>query len=165
MAKHTAPEKTKEISSTPEKGKKLFPWRFMDKRRLKRKPATSYVVTMLFPNGTSRTFVIATRKRTFKMGSLHYVLRQEEAYMDLSLKKYHFYYHAHHAVPINREVTAVGDERYFTATPENMEGLLQQKYVEVLVAAQGLAKLIKTILVLAFVQAGLTAIVLFTVWR
>lgn len=148
-------------------GKKLsnllkFSWK--DKRKLVNKPEYSYVVTMLFPNGTSRTFVLFCNKKTFEFNKYTYYLYDEESWFDLTMNQYHLFYHESHPIPLNREVVQTGDEHYFSVTPENLKELIAGEYVKILVKANQITDALKTILLMCFVITGILVIVLLLLW-
>lgn len=87
---------------------------------------------MFYPNATSITKWITTKERTFNVSTNTYHLSFEENYFDLTMNAYHLYYHFYFHEPINREVVALGDEAYFSVTPENVKGLQKQEYVSLL---------------------------------
>jgi hypothetical protein len=148
-------------------GKKLsnllkFSW--LDKRKLAKKPEYSYVVTMLFPNGTSRTFVLFCNKKTFEFNKYTYYLYDEESWFDLTMNQYHLFYHESHPIPLNREVVQTGDEHYFSVTPENLKELIAGEYVKILVKANQITDALKTILLMCFVITGILVVVLLVLW-
>jgi len=131
-----------------------FKWKFSrkDNTNLKRNPESSYIVTMLFNNGTKRTFVVKTSKQTFDFRKKTYFLYHEESFFDLSLNQYHLFFHESNSVPINREIALDGDEAYFNVTPENLKQLIAMEYVKVLAGANSLDMRMRIVIILVAVN-------------
>lgn len=108
-----------------------------DKFILDRNPTETFLITMLFSNGTSKEFVIKTNKRTFIFAKKMYYLFYEEAYFNISSNQYQLIFHETCTCPINREIILDGDEGYFVNTPENMKDLLSMEYAKALVKTDG----------------------------
>lgn len=123
---------------------------FWSKRKLAKKPESSFLVTFFFSNGTSRQFVIRSNKETFKYKKRTYYLRYEDAWFDLSFNQYRLYFFDDYASPIDREVVRKGDKSYFSVTPQNLKPLLKMEYVKALAQSQELSKYLKFCLLLAF---------------
>ena len=122
---------------------------FMDKWKLKRKPQTSFVITMLFSNGTMKTFVIVASSEVFKYRKRWYYLRFEEGYYDLSHKEQHLLYHEDFAVPLGRQMYKDGDKAWFTVTPDNLKPLVEMEVVKALVSSTELNKYLKMIMIIS----------------
>lgn len=134
------------------RGKHNRSFGFIGNWRLRKKPEESYVITMKFANGTSKTWIISTKKHTFKVKNKLYYLYYEEADFDISLNQYHLYYHERYAVPINREILQSDEnEAFFNVTPSNLQSLIKFEYVKVLAQAQSLSSTLRFVLVLSFV--------------
>jgi len=129
-------------------------FKFWDKRKLKRSPDKSFIINMMFSNGTSKLFVIKTDGNTFSMKKKTYYLYYEESWFNLSLNQYELFYHENFSVPINREVIADGDEHYFAVTPENLKTIIKFEYIKALTGMSSIEKWIKITLILS----GLTLI-------
>lgn len=131
------------------KNKLIFP--FKQRYNLDHKISSSYIVTMMFNNGTLKTFVVQTTKSTFMANKKTYFLYYEESWFDISMNQYHLFYHENFAVPINREVEQRGDERFFVVKPENLKPLIDFEYVKILAGNIGLDKALRTLIVLAII--------------
>lgn len=133
-----------------------------DIKRLEKSPEDTFTITMFFKNGNSKTFVLVVHGYTFTMKKKTYYLYHEESWYDLSLDMYHLYFMEDHAVPINRETKKIGDENYFTVTPENLKELIEFKYADYLVKSDFLDKAIKALVVLSIINLviGIIAIML-----
>jgi len=105
---------------------------FKDNRKLKKHPESTFLIEMLYSNGTSKTFVIKTNKNTFSIDEKIYYLFYEECYFDLSMNQFRLIYHESCPVPINREIMKIGDDTYFSVTPDNLKPLVEMRYLEVL---------------------------------
>jgi len=119
----------KEISRKKGKDKKRLKFNWLSNWRLNRHPDKSYIITMMFPNGTLKTWAIKTEKSTFQLGKKCFYLYTEESYFDLSLNQFHLYYNFNFCVPINREVQQMGTEAFFVCKPDNLKGVIDMEYV------------------------------------
>ncbi len=122
--------------------KKMFqtqPWyfkfSFWKRSKLKSKPDTSYIITMLFGNGTLKTFVVIPKNNTFKMKKKLYYIVYEECFFDLTNSQYHLFYEEQYCTPINREVIADDKDPYFAITPSSLKSLIKFEYVKTLASA------------------------------
>jgi len=127
----------KEVSWLKQKGRFLIQLPFLSRFFLKKAPTRAYLITMLFGNGTSKTWAIKTGadRVTFKFAGQVYYLDYEEAYFDLSLNQYHLLFHERFSTPINREIyietAADGTESpYACVTPGNLQKIIEMKYVQ-----------------------------------
>jgi len=130
-----------------QRGKHMINLGIMGRRKLRSKPEHSYIIEMMFSNGTSKTFVITTDKNTFTMKGKTYYLYYEESWFNLSMNQYELKYHEGSAVPINREIIKTGDENYFTVTPENLKDLIKFEYVKVLTGSGSFEKWVKILII------------------
>jgi len=122
--------------------------KFKDKWKLKTKPDRSYLVTFLFSNGTSKTFVISTREETFTYKNRMYYLDHTCSWFDLSHNQYRLFYFDDFSVPLNRIIDKKGDSAFFSVTPENLKPLIKQEYVKALAQSHELSKYLKFSLLL-----------------
>ena len=129
----------------------------IDRIKLKYKADCSYLITMLFSNGTCKQFVISTREETFTYKGREYFLRYEDAWFDITYNQFRLFYHDDTAIPINREIQLLGDEKWFSVRPENLKPLLKMEYVKVLAQSQELSKYLKTTLIIVAI-VGLIAL-------
>lgn len=138
--------------------KKWYRFSRKDRKNLKKKAEISYLITMKFLNGTRKTFVIITKNKTFKFRKQMYYLYYEEAWYDLSMNQYHLEYIENCSVPINRELTMKGKEAFHSVTPDNLEPLIKFEYVKVLAGSHSFDKVLKTILVVSFINLAISVI-------
>lgn len=139
-----------------------------DRRRLKKNPESSFIITMFYSNGTSRTFVLKSKQKTFMHRKKMYVLLEEDVWFDLSLNQFHFFYHETCSTPINREIAFVPDvdapagkqEAFFSVTPSNLKDIIKMEYVKALASAMEISKYLKLIALLAVlaIMGGLITI-------
>jgi hypothetical protein len=132
-----------------------------DRRKLKKNLEEAYLIHMLFGNGTSKTFVLTTTKKTFKMKGKTYFLYFEETWFNISMNMYELFYNEKFSVPINREIIQQGNEAYFNVTPENLKQIIDFEYVKVLAGAHSFSKILKTLLVIGFVNIAIAIISIF----
>lgn len=126
------------------KGLKLW-----DRIKLKLNPSKTFVVTMMYSNGTIQTFVVKAKTETFEHNKRMYYLYYENSWTDLTLKKTHLFYWDDNPTPINRVVRKEGDQKFFSVSPENIKPLLQMEYVKVLTQGEELNKFLKTVIALS----------------
>lgn len=117
--------------------------KFIDKVKLNLKPTKSFLVSMHFSNGTSKSFIACSNSETFIYKKKIYYLRYENAWFDLSHNMYKLNFFDDFPVPIDRKVIKIGDEKYFTVTPDNLKPLLKMEYVKTLAQSQELNKYLK----------------------
>jgi len=130
--------------------------------KLNKKADSSFLVTMLFSNGCTRQFVIATNKETFKYKGRMYHLRYENSWFDLSFHQYRLFYFDDYAEPIDREVMKAGDKNWFSVTSSNLKPLIKQNYVKALQESAELTRLLKLVLLIAglgLICSGIVAFV------
>jgi len=132
-----------------------------DRRKLKKKPETSYLVTLLFSNGTKKTFVVVTTNELFSYRKKFYHLRYEDAVLNLNLNLFELAYDEDYVEPIGREIKQEGDKAFFSVKPDNVKPLIDMNYVKVLVESQDIQKLLKLGLFLAMINAVLLLVLVF----
>lgn len=113
---------------------------FKGEQDLKKKPESSYIIEMLFSNGTCKQFVLQTQEKSFSLSNdstKQYILYYEESYFDLSLNQLKLIYHEDYVTPINREIM-IDDENnpYFFISPDNLKDAWEMRYVRVITKNQ-----------------------------
>jgi hypothetical protein len=123
---------------------------------------------MFFSNGTSKEFVIRSKKETFKYKKRLYLLRRQDICFNTTHNLYKLYFHEDIFVPINaqkvqqveKDTDDLGtplsqdDPRrraWFNVTPHNAEEFFNMEYVKVLAAAVQLTKYIKLVLLIVLI--------------
>jgi hypothetical protein len=159
-------EELPELDGTAKEVKKTHGLSWWDSRKLKNKPDQSYIISMDFSNGTTRTFVIATRSEIFKYHGRTYYLRYEDCKFDLSSNQYKLCYHEDYALPYSREVKQIEveykdpnnptmREKWAKAlrmvNPSNFMPLLEGEYIRIL-AENLLSKYIKLCLLVSILS-------------
>ena len=148
--------------------KKLSWW---DRRKLKRRPETSFLVTIRFSNGTKRSLVVTTDEELFTYRKRSYYLRYEDAVLNLNLGLFELVYDEDHAVPLGREVVMREDDdeteeefkrAYFQVTPSNVKAIVEQNYIKVLAESQDIQRYLKLALFLGIMNAVLLLFLVFT---
>ena len=132
-------------------------FKFADKYHVKHKPEKSFLVTIMFSNGTVKTFVIVSKDELFSFRKRNYYLRYENAWYDINHKMYRLFFFDDFVSPVEREVIQSGDKEYFTVKPSNVAPLLKMEYVKAL-ASSDLSKWLKMVLLLTFVVLMVTLI-------
>lgn len=120
-------------------------------KKLKKIPDRCLLITMLFANGTAKSYIISTEKGIFKLGGKEYIINCEESFFDLTLNMYHLYFHEDFVMPINREIVSTGKECFFSVTPENVTKFNQHKYVEKILTPDSTNALLKIIIIICAV--------------
>lgn len=106
--------------------------KFFQRQKLAKQPEKTYIITMMFGNGTLKTWAITTSNSTFKLHKKMYFINYEECYYDISLNQYHLFYHEGFPSPLNREIIVKGKEAFFKVSPDNMEGYVGMRYLSAL---------------------------------
>lgn len=141
-------------------------WRklgFWNKRKLKKKPETSFLIRMFFSNGTSREFVIVTRNEVFRYKKRTYYLRYEDSWFNLTQNQYELNYFDDFAVPLDRKVIKLGNKKYWSVTPENVKPIIDMNYVKVLAEAGEMDKWVKMVLIVVILLFFFTLYVMLKV--
>jgi len=164
-------QRVKDITDLKHIHKPKGKWTFggwWSKRQSEKKPEQAYIVTMFYNNGTSKTFIITTDKKTFIHKSKMYVIIYEEVWKDLNLDNYHFFYNEGCSVPINRELYWEKDmdaditkqEAFFSVTPHNLSPIIKMEYVKALANSVELNKYLQLNTLLNFLNLAGTFIVI-----
>lgn len=148
-----------------QRGNKFIKFGFWDKRKLALSPEKSFIIHMMFANGTSKIFVIKTRGYSFEMKKKTYFLIYEESWFNLSLNQYELFYHENYVVPINREVQQLGNEAYFNVTPENAKEIIDFEYVKVLAGANNISNSMRLIMILVIINLAATILMMLMQFR
>lgn len=143
--------------------RKGLSWR--DRRKLKKHPEMSYLITMFFSNGTKKEFVIKTKKETFSYRGREYYLRYEEGWYNLTQNQYELNFFDDYAVPIDRKILRKGNKAFFSVTPENLKPIIDMNYVKVLAESGDLNKWVKMTAMFSLVLVLGFIILLFMVAR
>ncbi len=135
-----------------------------DMRKLRKKPELSYIVTMLYPNRTSKDFVVVGERKTFNYQKRTFILNiKEGSWYDLTMNQYHLYYFFNEAEPITNKMhplpnivyTGVekGHESFLAVKSDNAQEVLEQEYVRILASANQLNLWLKINLILCVFNA------------
>lgn len=119
--------------------------------KLKSKPEKSFLIKMLFSNGTSKEFVIVGKTETFDYRKRTYYLQYENSWFNITQNQYELTYFDDFPVPVNRKIIKEGDEAFFSVTPENLKPLIKMEYVKALASSEEITKKLKTIIFFCFV--------------
>jgi len=125
---------------------------FWNKRKLKKKPETAFLIRMFFSNGTSKEFIICTKDEIFSYKKRWYYLRYQDSWFNLTQSQYELCYFDDYPVPLDRSITQQGDKRFWGVTPENIKPLVEMNYVKVLAQSQELEKKLSTIQLLCILM-------------
>jgi len=131
-----------------------------DKIKLIKKPETSFFITMFFPNGTYKEFIVIGENVTFKYKGKTFHLDTKEAWFDLTQNQFRLCYYFEYATPISKTIKPInknikiwtdeGNEIYLNIKSDNVQPLIEQQYVKVL-ASSGIDLYLKlTLLFQAF---------------
>ena len=112
----------------------------LDLIKLRFRPSSCFLVTMLFNNGTSKQFVVSSNKEMFSYKGKSYYLRYEDAWFDLSYNQYRLMYFDDYSCPIDRKVLKQGDAAFFAVTSSNLKPLIKMEYVKALAQSQDISK-------------------------
>ena len=84
------------------KKKHKIPFTNKELKNLKSKPQSTYIIEMLFNNGTCKQFVLQTTEPTFQLSNddkRMYYMYYEECYYDITLKQNRFIYSESFSTP------------------------------------------------------------------
>ena len=152
------------IGSTVER-KKLYRLGFWGRRKIRKKPENSFLIKMIFSNGTTRVFVIATNEETFKYKKRTYNLRYEDVLFNLTDNQFELTYHEDFVNPIDRKIVKLGDKAYFSTTPENIKSIIDMEYVKALSSSIELNKFFKSSLILALINLFAMLFIIFSLLK
>lgn len=138
-------------------------WR--QRRKLKKKPETSFLIKMYFSNGTSKEFVISSQNETFDYLGRTFYLRYEDSWFNLTQNQYELNYFDDYPVPLDREITRKGEKSYWSVTSSNLKPIIKMEYVKALASAQTLDRYLKLLLILGIVTFFMMISVLVFVWQ
>ena len=127
---------------------------YWDRRKLRKFPEKTYFVSMLFPNGTFREFVIVASEPTFDYKGKTYIIDTQKAYWDLMQCQYRLMYHFEYCCPISREIIHVtdrGKEIFLSVNPSNVKELIKQEYVKILASSQNIDMYLKLNMIVSFI--------------
>jgi len=138
---------------------------WLQKRKLKTHGESSFLINMLFSNGTSKEFIITTTAETFTYKKRTYYLYVENSWFNLTQNQYQLFYFDDYPVPIDRHIVQTGNESYFSVRPENLKGLLKMEYVKVLSHSMELDKYLKMSAIFSIINSGLSLIILIMLYN
>lgn len=138
---------------------------WLQKRKLKKKPESSFLIRMFFSNGTSKEFVISTKKETFDYIGKTFYLRYEDSWFNLTQNQYELNYFDDYPVPLDREIKRIGDKNYWSVTSENLKPIIKMEYVKALASSQEIDKYLKMVATLSVMLIFLMLGVLYFVWK
>ena len=136
---------------------------FWKKMKLNRNPLTSYLITMIYPNGTVEHFVLETNSNFFKHGKKRqYHLNKTKCLWDSNEKQNRLYYHFDCVEPLEfLEIKSeVGlNEAYASITPQNLEPVIKMEFVRLIAEGPELSRMVKIVLFLCIAILGLLLII------
>lgn len=158
-----------EMTLKPEKGRKLLKLGFWEKHHLKKNAEHTFIVRMLFANGTAKEFAVHSKSQTFTYKGKTYYLFYEECYFDLSLNQFLFIFHENFSVPINREIVEKaekeGDEAYFVVKPGVLKDYGKMESLRAVVGKGDQDKLMLIVLIVSAASALLSLFTLILMFR
>lgn len=131
---------------------------FMDKRKLGTYPDETFIILMIFSNGSCREFVIRSREEYFEYKGRSYYLRFEDNIFNITQRDYMLIYHEDYTVPIGKQIhveldkDADTDEKekiWLSVTPHNLKSVVKMEYVKVLSQSQELNKYLRMVMMLS----------------
>jgi hypothetical protein len=124
-----------------------------DKFLLKYHPNTTFLIEMIFSNGTCREWVLNSKKETFAYKGREYYLRYEDVKFSTSRNQYKLFFHEDFVVPIGTEIIQQGDDSFFSVKPHNLKPLINMEAVKALVSADSMNRLLKILIIIVIVLA------------
>ncbi|MFO7969207.1 MAG: hypothetical protein R6U15_03730 [Candidatus Izemoplasmatales bacterium] len=121
---------------------------------------TTYLVTMFYPSGNSRFFLISTDNNKFHIGDDHcYYMFHKYAVNNVNQGMKHFVYHFDEAIPMNMlkpikhvDKNSPNAEYFLMINAMNSESVIDQNHVKVLAQANDINKMFVISCVLAGVS-------------
>ncbi len=138
---------------------------YWNKRKLKKHPESSFLIRMKFSNGTSKEFVVYTRKETFKYMKRTFYLRYENSWFNLTQNQYELDYFDDYPVPLDREILKKGDKAYWSVTSDNLKPLIEMEYVKALASSADIDKYLKMNATLSVVLMFMMLILIFFMFK
>jgi len=161
--------KTKEIITNYDVPKH-HKFTFWQKMKMKWWPEQTYLIEMLFSNGTIKQFIIRAKGETFMYKGRMYYLRYEDSYFDVTHKQNKLMYHEDFTVPMRKEIMKEKDPRdankfhpMFEVHPSALKEVLRMEYIKQLAQAGDLTKWLKMGLFLSAVNL-LLMVLLLVMW-
>lgn len=111
---------------------------FFSRKKLEKEPEVTYFVTIFFPNGTCKEWVISSKNTTFDYKGRTFVIDTQESWFDITQNQYRLLYHFEYPMPIRREVIPFvdeGNEVYLRIKSDNLKPVIKQEYVKVLASS------------------------------
>ena len=147
------------------KKKGFFTMKLKDRNNLSKRPTKTWLVTMRYSNGTSRTFTVCTNDELFKHGKRWYYLYYEDSMYDLSLDSYHLYFDEDICTPIKKELQKIGNSNYWSVNPSVIRPLIKFEFLKILTSGNSLTKTLRVILLIVILNMFATVIILFNIMR
>lgn len=135
-----------------------------DRRKLKKKPEISFLIKMLFSNGTCKEFVVSTSEEVFTYRKRTYYLKYDDAYFNLTQNQFELTYFDDHPVPLDKSIIKRGDKAFWSVSPENLKPLIDMNYVKVLASSTDIDKYLKMTATLCVLITMLSLITLLLVF-
>jgi hypothetical protein len=117
-----------------------------DNLKLAKNPTSSYVITMLFGNGTMEHYVIETKENFFILNKKRYHLNKTLGWYDVNFKNNRLIYFEEYVEPIEHGVKFDGDKTFLYITPSNMQPVMEMEYVKILSQSAELTKWLKILI-------------------
>ena len=118
-------------------------------------PEETFLVEMIFSNGTTKEFIVRAKGETFTYKGKEYYLRFEDAYFDLNHKQNKLLFHEDFTVPLRKEIIKEKDPNnpklfhpLFEVHPSALKNLLDMEYIKQL-TTDDLSKYLKMSLLLS----------------
>ena len=134
---------------------------FWDRRKMNKFPEKSYMVSMHFPNGTYKEFVVLCDKPSFDYMGKTFIIDTKKAVWDLMQNQYRLTYHFEYCVPVSREILHTankGQEIFLSVNPSNVKELIKQEYVKILASSQNIDTYLKLGMIVGFINLFLLVV-------
>jgi len=144
------------------------------KRKLKSKPESSYLVKMIFSNGTTRYWVVETDDELFVYKKRMYYLRKENSFYNLTHHQQELIYYDDYVCPIEKNVVLMEDEEekdsnlrkaFFSIVPSNLKPLIKMEYVKALAESSEFSKYLKLSLIFGLLNFALLVYLGYTAYK
>lgn len=131
---------------------------FMQKRKMDGSPTSIYLITMLFGNGTMKHLVIEGKGNIFTYNKRKYHLNKALCWYDVNYHQNRLLFFEDYVEPLNNKLHCVGDRRFLSVTPDNIQEMLEMEYVKVLAQSQQLSRWLKIAVFLMIANLAISGI-------
>lgn len=128
---------------------------FWSKRTLEKKPHLALIVKMIFPNGTTKEWVIPAKKDSFKYQGKRYVIDTKHSFYNVNQSQFEAWYYFGSPFPIENVKTEGSNEAYLAINPDNAGPVIDQNYIKILATANEINRYMMGSLILSAINSAI----------